>query len=191
MEIKEQLLTTAIELFKKEGYQNVTVQSICDACHVTKGSFYYHYRYKEDLLMDYYHITSEGELTEVLADILVLPDSLQKLWRLFQFYIDSSTRLGADLLKNLMKINLDNDGKIYPMVREKIMQSNPDFLKIYYALMAEGQKSGSIREGDADQMLTLYMTGFVGALTDWSATGGEGSAEEVLYEIFLRIYQVE
>lgn len=130
MEIKKQLLTTAIDLFKKEGYQNVTVQSICDACHVTKGSFYYHYPHKESLLMDYYHIVSDGEMTEVLAEMFRIPDSFDKLWRLFRFYIDSSVRMGADLLKNLLKMNLDNDGIIYPTYRDEIQKVEPDFFKI-------------------------------------------------------------
>lgn len=190
MEIKEQLLTTAIELFKKEGYQNVTVQSICDACHVTKGSFYYHYRYKESLLMDYYHIISDGEMTEVLTEMLRIPDNFYKLWRLFRFYIDSSVRLGTDLLKNLLKINLDNNGVIYPTYKDEIMKVDPNFFKIYHTIVSEGQENGCIRKDDMDQMLTLYMSFFVGALSSWSATGGYTDVEGLLFQVFTLIYKV-
>ena len=58
--IEKQLLSNAIRLFQELGYENVTVQMICDTCHVTKGSFYYHYRYKESLLMEYYRIMCSG-----------------------------------------------------------------------------------------------------------------------------------
>ena len=189
MEIKEQLLTTAIDLFKKDGYQNVTVQSICDACHVTKGSFYYHYRYKESLLMDYYHIVAGEELTDVLTEMLRIPDGFHKLWRLFRFYIDSSTRLGADLLKNLMKVNLDNNGIIYPTYKEEIEKVDPNFFKVYHSIVLEGQESGSIKKSDADEMLTLYMSVFVGALSSWSATGGYTDVEGLLFQVFTLIYK--
>ena len=189
MEIKEQLLTTEIELFKKNGYQNVTVQSICDACHVTKGSFYYHYRYKESLLMDYYHIVSNEEMTDVIMEMLQIPDGFHKLWRLFRFYIDSSTRLGADLLKNLMKVNLDNNGIIYPTYKEEIEKVDPNFFKIYHSIVLEGQESGSIKKGVADEMLTLYMSVFVGALSSWSATGGYTDVEGLLFQVFTLIYK--
>lgn len=40
---KELIRDTAIELFKKYGYEKVTIQQICKACQITKRTFYYHF----------------------------------------------------------------------------------------------------------------------------------------------------
>ena len=48
---KERILEEAIKLFKEYGYDNVTVMQICDAAKITKRTFYYHYRSKEQLII--------------------------------------------------------------------------------------------------------------------------------------------
>ena len=54
--MKKKLLDTAIELFLEHGYEQVSVDMICKACNVTKGSFYHYYPTKDSLLVDYYEI---------------------------------------------------------------------------------------------------------------------------------------
>ena len=48
---KERILEEAIKLFKEYGYDNVTLMQICDAAKITKRTFYYHYRAKEQLII--------------------------------------------------------------------------------------------------------------------------------------------
>ncbi len=167
VEIEKQLLRNAIQLFQELGYENVTVQMICDTCHVTKGSFYYHYRYKESLLLEYYRIMCTGELNQVVTAMLKDTDAFERLWRLFQYYIDGSVRLGKDLLKNLLKINLDHEGQIYPMKWDKIVKRDQEFVRVYQEVVKDGQENGSIRSGDPTQMLEYYMCGFSGVLSGW------------------------
>ncbi|MFF1690212.1 MULTISPECIES: TetR family transcriptional regulator [unclassified Streptomyces] len=45
------LLTSAIQLFEKNGYAGTSVQSIIDGANLTKGAFYHHFKTKEDLLV--------------------------------------------------------------------------------------------------------------------------------------------
>ena len=167
VEIEKQLLRNAIQLFQELGYENVTVQMICDTCHVTKGSFYYHCRYKESLLLEYYRIMCTGELNQVVTAMLKDTDAFERLWRLFQYYIDGSVRLGKDLLKNLLKINLDHEGQIYPMKWDKIVKRDQEFVRVYQEVVKDGQENGSIRSGDPTQMLEYYMCGFSGVLSGW------------------------
>ena len=185
--IEKQLLSNAIRLFQELGYENVTVQMICDTCHVTKGSFYYHYRYKESLLMEYYRIMCSGELTQVVMAMLSDADAFDRLWRLFRYYIEGSVKLGKDLLHSLLKINLDHDGLIFPIKREKILSRDPEFIRVYLEVMRDGQENGSIREGDPAQMMEYYMCGLVGALSGW-CTGGD-DPEKMLRWTFEQLYR--
>ena len=187
--IEKQLLSSAIQMFKELGYENVTVQMVCDSCHVTKGSFYYHYRFKESLLMEYYRIMCSGELTQVVTAMLGDSSDFERLWRLFNYYIEGSVKLGRDLLKSLLKINLDHNSEIFPLKRDQIITRDREFVRIYLEIVRGGQENGSIRQGDAAEMLEHYMIGMVGALTGWSTGGDE--PEKTLRWLFDMIYRPE
>lgn len=49
---RDKIVETAIELFKKKGYANVSIAEIVNTAGVSRGSFYAHYKNKDDLLDD-------------------------------------------------------------------------------------------------------------------------------------------
>ena len=46
---KEKILTAALTLFAKDGYEAVSVSQIADALGITKGALYRHYASKRDI----------------------------------------------------------------------------------------------------------------------------------------------
>ncbi|WP_456409656.1 TetR/AcrR family transcriptional regulator [Oceanithermus sp.] len=50
---RERILRTAIELFKERGFQQTTAVDIAKASHVSRGTFFNYYPYKEAVLLDY------------------------------------------------------------------------------------------------------------------------------------------
>lgn len=54
-ETKRKIFATAVQLIKEKGYDKVTVREICAASGVAKGSFYVHYKSKEDILRESYY----------------------------------------------------------------------------------------------------------------------------------------
>lgn len=49
-ETKQKLLKTSMDLVNKHGYDNVTVDDICKASNVSKGTFYHHFKSKSDVI---------------------------------------------------------------------------------------------------------------------------------------------
>jgi AcrR family transcriptional regulator len=47
-----ELVATAIRLWKTQEFDDITVDAIVEAAGVSKGTFYYHFRRKEDLLLE-------------------------------------------------------------------------------------------------------------------------------------------
>lgn len=47
---KREIFDVAVGLIQKSGYDNVTVKDICEAADISNGSFFYHFKTKEDLL---------------------------------------------------------------------------------------------------------------------------------------------
>ncbi|WP_457637292.1 TetR/AcrR family transcriptional regulator [Oceanithermus sp.] len=50
---RERILRTAIDLFKERGFQQTTAVEIARASHVSRGTFFNYYPYKEAVLLDY------------------------------------------------------------------------------------------------------------------------------------------
>ncbi|WP_182301626.1 TetR/AcrR family transcriptional regulator [Cohnella cholangitidis] len=50
-QLKEQIFSEAIRLFKERGYDNVTVEEIVQRCGVAKGTFFNYFPKKEGLLL--------------------------------------------------------------------------------------------------------------------------------------------
>jgi AcrR family transcriptional regulator len=68
---KQEFLQAALDLFSKRGYENTSVQDIIGAVGVTKGSFYYYFKSKEDVLdglLGGFRQDIHQILTGVLAD---------------------------------------------------------------------------------------------------------------------------
>ena len=49
-ERRQELLTIAMELFQEKGYEQTMVQDICKQAGVAKGTFFYYFPTKEDVL---------------------------------------------------------------------------------------------------------------------------------------------
>src|SRR5690625_221843 len=50
--IKDLITKHSIQLFEKKGFSQTSIQDIVDVLDVTKGTFYYYFSSKEQLLMD-------------------------------------------------------------------------------------------------------------------------------------------
>ncbi len=49
--LRELILETATHLFSKNGYESTSIESICRAANVVKGTFYYNFRSKQELVL--------------------------------------------------------------------------------------------------------------------------------------------
>ena len=104
---KQALQQASVALIKSKGLRHVTVSDITNATGMAKGSFYFHYQTKEELLYEVIEISVsrmfdiimnfqfdaeniKGSIEKVLFDIYLAPDSvalylkptdLEHLWR--------------------------------------------------------------------------------------------------------------
>jgi len=78
------ILEAALELFRKEGFDNTTMRGIADKAEVATGAAYYYYPSKDAIVMDFYERSCnemQGKLQHVLETATGLEAGLCELIR--------------------------------------------------------------------------------------------------------------
>jgi len=107
---KYELLNSAIELFKNYGYDNVTVDDISAAAGVTKPTFYYYFKSKDEIIIDFFADVNFFA-KEHLASMLTAGNYIDQLWYINELYIKRTSIAGPAIAKELFIANLKNGSK--------------------------------------------------------------------------------
>jgi TetR/AcrR family transcriptional regulator, transcriptional repressor for nem operon len=82
---REELLMSALQVFRQQGYHGTSMDDLALACGLKKGSFYYHYPSKEDLLVAVLQFANEHfeRVVFPLASAVVLSPRT-RVWQMFK-----------------------------------------------------------------------------------------------------------
>ena len=84
-ETKKKIFKTAVHLIKQKGYEGVTVSEICQNAGIAKGSFYVHYRSKEDIVRESYYADMGEYITARYAEFLASSNNKNSILRISFF----------------------------------------------------------------------------------------------------------
>ena len=111
---REEISQTAVQLFLDKGYNNVTIQDICNELHITKPTLYKYVNNKEDLILDLYDST----IDHLVKDTYKLVDSdshYQQLLIVFSTLIKDTKKYGYDLFSQMFIANLKENRHSFDM----------------------------------------------------------------------------
>lgn len=179
---KSQLISTALDLFKRKGYDNVTIDDICRDVGITRGAFYYHFNSKEELLSDF-HSIPESISMERLSSIFEAENFWDQLWLCYSFYLDYTQEMGPEIVSQILRINLAKDLRTY-----RIVESSA---KIAYSIIEKGQAAGQIRnKTDPTALYFIGVQTIMGYELQWAIQNGAfdkiaamRGALEVLFDV--------
>lgn len=66
-ETKERIFQAAKKILQKSGYENLSIKNICEEAGVSNGSFYHHFKTKDDLLS--YYIEAQPTVNPEFLDV--------------------------------------------------------------------------------------------------------------------------
>lgn len=67
MATKEKIFQAAKDILKKKGYEELSIKNICEEAGVSNGSFYHHFKTKDDLLS--YYIEEQPSIDPVILGV--------------------------------------------------------------------------------------------------------------------------
>lgn len=108
---KKLLMKTATTLFHKHGYNNVTVSDIVKSAKVSRGSFYVHFKNKDDIIATLFVL--EDKYLDVYENILNAPDNKGKnSLQLLELFLLGVNRIfienGPELLRQYYIYSIDS-----------------------------------------------------------------------------------
>src|SRR6056297_712178 len=153
-ERKKEFVNTAKKLFFTKGYEQTSVDSIIQEIGLSKGSFYYYFKSKEDLLDELtkdliMHILEEVKRIVAREDLNAI-DKLNKT-----FAVIGSIKLeNIALIKTLQKAFYDDKNFFF---RYKVYQNSTDILSPEFAkIIRQGLKENVFKTPYPDEASRMF-----------------------------------
>ena len=175
---KELILDKSLELFRQYGYEKITINDICDECHMNVGTLYHHFGSKLGILQ---------AISDNMSVASALEENDPKLVRrpcetIMHFLLDYANRwemLGVDLttqiFQNFQKIYINP--LTYTLRESEAISSLARFIKF-------SQKAGCFDpSADAEKTANLIMLIGRGLVYDWCMQNGAYNLSEKAAEL--------
>jgi AcrR family transcriptional regulator len=167
-----EILRSAAVAFRSRGYHGASVEEIARALRMTKGSLYYYFKNKEEILF-FCHDYSLDILLELLVEVEGdgrPPD--EKLRRLIVAFVHM---IIDELHGTALTLDLQ---ALSPRLLRKVIVKRDRFDKGMRKIVQEGMDCGMFRPGDP-KLLTFAMLGAVNWITRWFDPRGPATSEQI------------
>jgi TetR/AcrR family transcriptional regulator, cholesterol catabolism regulator len=179
--VKDKLTEHSIQLFEKKGFKETSIQDIVDSIGVTKGTFYYYFSSKEELLMDI-HLGYINYLLEQQSKILEDNKSCKdKLFDIVYMLIKNIKIQGSAakiFFREMKNLNEERLALIVP--------KRDEFRLNVEKLLNEGIEKGEFRADLNAPIITFGILGAANWSYQWFNPNGASSDREVA-EIFVEM----
>lgn len=173
--MKEKITKQSIKLFEKKGFRDTSIQDIVDSLGVTKGSFYYYFSSKEELLMDI-HLGYINELLDRQEQILgdERLSYKQKLFDIVYMLISSIKTKGTSakiFFREMRHLSADR--------LEQIVSKRDQFRLNVERIIRGGIENGEFRKDLNPSIITFGILGAANWSYHWFNPAGSSSDREI------------
>ncbi|MCM3388449.1 TetR/AcrR family transcriptional regulator [Ureibacillus chungkukjangi] len=174
--MRGRIIKESIDLFDKKGFSKTSIQDIVDTIGVTKGTFYYYFKSKQELLMDIH----QNYIKELLKEQEVI---------LNDEYISCKEKMNR--LIHLIIKNIKVHGKSARVFNREVRHLDEtqvllvnkyrkDFRFNLEKLMEEGIERGEFRNHLRSDIVIFGILGMVNRSYNWYNPDGKVSEEELV-----------
>mgnify|MGYP005838006859 FL=1 len=159
-EARKEVLRAAIDCFAKYGYAATSIDRIAKAAGVTKGALYYHFKDKEELLLESVRTRIGQFERRVLQEVEPRGSAADALRGLARICFDHATRSNhRRLIVTLMVEALDTHPALEKLFRDMMRR----FRSFLADIVRSGQRRGEFRTGvDARLAAELFAGAVMG-----------------------------
>ena len=168
--VKENIAKCAIELFKSEGYDGVSVNEICEKANVSRSVFYTMFKGKRGIL-DYVVSKPQQNDDEGFRRFADAENDFERIWQLFERFISIALDFGPKLTSRLFIMQFESPQGIRDAVHA---------LDDLFATLAKNcAKNGIIETEEPPELLSRIATDLIiHELYVWCSQNGNFSLRE-------------
>lgn len=178
--MKQKIIEQSIQLFESKGFSETSIQDIVNALGATKGTFYYYFPSKEQLLMDI-HSNYINELLEKQREIMNSSDDYKTkvidVVRLLITDIKPHGQRARIFYRELMNLNEGN--------QQIITEKRKEFRFNLQELIEKGMDNGEFHRDLKADMVCFAILGMCNWSYNWFDPAGPVSDQE-LTEIYAK-----
>lgn len=180
--MKQKMMDTIIELFGKKGFQGTSIQDIVEANGVTKGTFYYYFKNKEDVLV-HIHQSFIDHLLEGQENIINNKDLSRsdQLYQIVELLIRNIRTNGHSALVFFQEMRHLSEEKT-AIILPKRQQFQANIQKV----LEDGMKAGEFKKDLRADMLSYAVLGMANWSYFWYEPDGEVD-EQSLVNVYMRL----
>lgn len=170
---EDELLETAIRLFKEKGYHNTSMQDLADALGMQKGSLYYYINSKEELLWRLLE-RAMRVMTVHIDEIYVTDMPAEAKLRL------ALQKHAVTMMENLdlVSVYLQEYRNLPPERLQEALSIRKHYEKVLMQIIRDGIQSGEFRAVD-EKMALFGILGMLNWTHQWFSPRGKLSAQEI------------
>ena len=157
--MKQKIIQESILLFERKGFGSTSIQDIVDALNVTKGTFYYYFSSKEQLLMDIHSEYIEDLLkrqSDIIEQTGTFHEKLRAIVYLLIADIEAQGPSGRVFFREMRHLGEEH--------AEEVRQKRDTFRRNLEHILEQGMEQGEFRKGLQVEMLSFAILG----MTNWS-----------------------
>lgn len=172
-DVRSRIVSAAWQLFYEKGYNGTTVDDIIALSETSKGSFYYYFSTKDELLNSL-SLILDNHYEELEETMDLEMNSFDKLLYInYEMHSMMEEKINIDLLASLYSTQLVTAGD------NSLLNQNRKYYQLITKIVEEGQKRGQIRGDIPVSVITKYYSMCERALvSDWCMNKGSYSLGE-------------
>lgn len=166
IETRKKIYETANDLFRKYGYENISVDSIVEAAGVSKGAFYVHFTSKDALVAAVIHdYVNEVDLNykSFFESLDAKATASEILISLIGKIADILNTIGCDQLKSLYKAQITK-----AVDTNSVLSYTREIYKMFSYILNKGVQQGEFRsELPVDTLAKHCLIAYRGLTYEW------------------------
>ncbi len=170
---KEEIILSAVKIVNEKGYQGATMEEIAAELLMTKGSLYYYFKNKEDLIFQCHAMVLEQATLELESIFNKKISNEQKLKRMIASHIQYAIEK-KETFNMIFKPE-----KTFQMEQlEPILQKRNEYSNWFDQVIEEGVKTGEFKIKEL-KMARMILLGAVNWIQQWHKPNGDKTTEEI------------
>lgn len=175
---KKKIFETAIKLINTKGYDNITISEICKDAGVAKGTFYVHYKAKEDIVKESYYSEMSDFVLSKYNELNVEGRKLSIKEKIEGFLVSEfvfASNIGHEMTCRAYVINLNGC-----ILAESDHFEKRTFTKVLKELISDGIKKEEFKINRTEDEIFLFLESFIrGLMASWCFDNGRFNIVEV------------